>query len=107
MTRTNDVANRTVNFVSAPTTRYRFQQPANQGNPQYPAVFWITEIDYGIGSGTRRTGDLDGNGVVNILDVTLIIQNFKRRGNYDDGADINSDGTVNIFDMVLLGRNWG
>jgi hypothetical protein len=56
---------------------------------------------------TRRIGDLNGDGVVNILDVSLIIQNFKRRMNYDEGADINNDGTVNILDMVLLGRNWG
>ena len=55
----------------------------------------------------RRTGDLDGNGIVNIADVILIIQNFKRRGSYDTGADINNDGIVNIFDMVLLGKNWG
>ena len=56
---------------------------------------------------TYRAGDLNSDGTVNLQDVILIIQNFKRRGNYDTGADINNDGIVNIFDMVLLGRNWG
>lgn len=55
----------------------------------------------------RRTGDLNGDGVVDIQDVILIIQNFKRRQSYDAGADINNDGVVNVFDMVLLGRQWG
>ena len=106
MTRTSNVASTIVAFTPLAATRYRLYQSANQGNPAYTSVLWITEIDYET-TPTRRTGDLDGNGIVNINDVILIIQNFKRRQNYDEGADINSDGTVNIFDMVLLGRNWG
>jgi hypothetical protein len=77
---------------------------------QYSWIDQVVVSNQRIGCGAptiRRAGDLNGDGVVNILDVSLIIQNFKRRGSYDNGADINNDGTVNILDMVLLGRNWG
>lgn len=58
-------------------------------------------------SATPRVGDLNGDGFVNMLDVIQIVANFKRKQNYDTGADINEDGIVNVLDMVLLGREWG
>jgi len=54
----------------------------------------------------QRIGDLNGDGVIDILDIIRIVENFRRRGNYDPGADINGDGVVNILDMVLLAREW-
>ena len=45
------------------------------------------------------SADVDGNGVVNILDLVRIATRFGRRG--PDPADINRDGTVNIHDIVL------
>ena len=83
--------------------------PASSGTAYYDNIKVATTGPIGfVGTTpTRRTGDLNGDGTVNINDVILIIQNFKRRMNYDVGADINNDGVVNIFDMVLLGRNWG
>lgn len=45
-TRTADVASSTITFTSITADRVRFFQPANQGNPAYPIVLWVTEIDY-------------------------------------------------------------
>src|SRR5437879_1128546 len=42
-----DVANSSVTFPSVTTTALRFYQPANMGPPSYPAILWLTEIDYG------------------------------------------------------------
>src|SRR2546425_113810 len=42
-----DVANSSVTFPSVPTTALRFYQPANMGPPAYPAILWLTEIEYG------------------------------------------------------------
>src|SRR5437879_524749 len=41
-----DVANSSVTFPSVTTTALRFYQPANMGPPAYPAIQWLTEIDY-------------------------------------------------------------
>jgi hypothetical protein len=42
-----DVPSTTVNFPAVSTSRIRFYQGANQGNPTYPGVIWLTEVDYG------------------------------------------------------------
>ena len=47
-TRSTDVASSTVTFSPVTTSRLRFYQSANQGNPVYPTVLWLTEIAYGI-----------------------------------------------------------
>jgi hypothetical protein len=42
----SDIPSSTVTFPAVTTSQVRFYQPANQGNPTYPTVFWITEVDY-------------------------------------------------------------
>jgi subtilisin family serine protease len=49
------------------------------------------------------TGDLNGDGVVNIFDLSILLSNW---GTSDPIADINNDGTVNIFDLSILLSNW-
>jgi hypothetical protein len=49
------------------------------------------------------TGDVNGDGTVNISDVTLLVNIIL--GNATDpygNADVNGDGTVNISDVTLL-----
>ena len=49
--------------------------------------------------------DVDGNGVVNILDLVRIASRLGRTG--PDPADVNRDGTVNIRDIVLAAALMG
>jgi Chitobiase/beta-hexosaminidase C-terminal domain/Family of unknown function (DUF6298)/Right handed beta helix region len=44
----SDVSSSSASFATVTTSQLRFLMPAGQGNPRYPAVFWITELDYGI-----------------------------------------------------------
>jgi len=46
-------------------------------------------------------GDLNGNGVLDIGDVVLLLK-MVAEGKYDYAADINNDGKVDIGDVVLL-----
>ena len=46
-------------------------------------------------------GDLNQDGSINILDITILI-NFILSNQYSDLADINSDGGLNILDVVNL-----
>ena len=46
-------------------------------------------------------GDINGDQIVNIQDIILII-NMILAGNNDAAGDINSDGTVNILDVVQM-----
>ena len=46
-------------------------------------------------------GDINGDQVVNIQDIILII-NMVLAGSNDSSGDVNADGTVNILDIVQL-----
>ena len=50
-------------------------------------------------------GDVNGDGVVNILDLALVGSSFGQTGQND--ADVNRDGVVNIVDLVLVASAFG
>ena len=48
-------------------------------------------------------GDINGDGIVNILDLMLVAQAF---GTYSRNADVNADGVVNVFDLVIVAKQF-
>ena len=53
---------------------------------------------------TAQPYDVNGDGVVNILDLTFVASRF---GQTDPKADVNTDGLVNILDLTLIAQNFG
>ena len=49
--------------------------------------------------------DVNGDGVVNIVDLTLVATNFGATGT--NAADVNGDGVVNIVDLTLVAAAFG
>ena len=49
--------------------------------------------------------DINKDGVVNIIDLTLVAANFGNTGQND--ADVNGDGVVNIIDLTLVAAAFG
>ena len=49
--------------------------------------------------------DVNGDGIVNILDLVLISANFGKTG--QNPADVNGDGVVNIVDLVKVASEMG
>ena len=47
------------------------------------------------------TGDVNGDGVLNVLDVVIVV-NMILTGVYQDSADLNGDGVCNVLDIVAL-----
>ena len=47
----------------------------------------------------KNPADVNGDGVVNILDLTLVAQGF---GTDSLKGDVNGDGVVNVFDIVFV-----
>ena len=49
-------------------------------------------------------GDMNDDGVVNVLDVVLLVNSVLNGGSANDypQADVNGDGTLNVLDVVLL-----
>ena len=52
---------------------------------------------------SRNPADVNGDGVVNILDLTLVAQGF---GTDSLEADMNGDGVVNVFDLVFVANEF-
>jgi hypothetical protein len=57
-----------------------------------------------ITSTTALTGDINHDGVVNILDLSVLLSHY---GTNYVAADLNNDNIVNIFDLSILLGNYG
>ena len=77
----------------------------------YEAHFWFAdsdelgeaqiEYDITIGGACSLQGDTNGDGLLNVLDVVLLV-NLTLSQSYELCADINGDGVLNVLDVVLL-----
>ena len=57
--------------------------------------------------GVEPGGDVNKDGVVNILDVILVTQNLGQKPASNPRADANEDGQVNILDLVFVAERLG
>ena len=57
--------------------------------------------------GVKTSGDVNQDGIVNILDLVLVGQNLGQKPPSDPRADINNDGQVNVLDLVLVAEHLG
>ena len=53
------------------------------------------------------TGDVNRDGVVNILDLIRVAQQLGKRVPPNSPVDVNGDGVVNIFDLTLVAQGIG
>jgi hypothetical protein len=61
----------------------------------------VKELVFPVTLGSSQNGDVNADGVVNILDVVLLV-NLVLSNEYNPSGDLNSDGTINILDVVVL-----
>ena len=69
----------------------------------------IVDWDHELGGGPaecRPPGDVDGDGLVGVEDLLLLLADW---GNCPGPCptDLNNDGTVNVFDLLRLLADWG
>jgi hypothetical protein len=51
--------------------------------------------------------DVNEDGIVNILDITLVGQNIGTSAESSPRCDVNQDGLINILDLTVIGQNFG
>lgn len=54
-----------------------------------------------------KAGDVDGDGVINLRDFSILASNFGRTGLSRAQGDLNGDGTVGLVDFSILASNFG
>ena len=48
------------------------------------------------------SGDLNSDGLINILDVVVLVNIVLGNGEAVDAGDMNDDGILNVLDVVML-----
>jgi hypothetical protein len=54
-----------------------------------------------------KSGDVNGDGFINVIDVGIVIDNYGRNPFPNPKSDLNMDGLVNILDIGLIIDNYG
>jgi len=47
-------------------------------------------------------GDINGDGLLNVQDIVIIVNDYVLEGVYDSIGDMNGDGSLNILDVIVL-----
>lgn len=54
---------------------------------------------------TRHKGDIDGNGAVNLVDLSILLSNWNKTDSLS--SDLDGNSVVNLVDLSILLSNWG
>jgi peptidoglycan/xylan/chitin deacetylase (PgdA/CDA1 family) len=84
------------------TARIYLVVTANSGVKAYVDNFqWISETV------ATKAGDVNGDNLVNALDLSILATNWNHTGVTRAQGDLNGDGVVNALDLSILATNWG
>jgi peptidoglycan/xylan/chitin deacetylase (PgdA/CDA1 family) len=56
---------------------------------------------------TIKAGDVNGDGVIDALDLSTVLANWNKTGQTRAQGDLNGDGTVDALDLSTILTNWG
>ena len=84
-----------------------------EGDGWWSGFFGLESTDYtpylpnpiAVPVGRQRVADVDGDGVVSILDMILVSRHLGRIKIVQPQMDVNNDGKINISDLVLVARS--
>ncbi len=54
----------------------------------------------------RILGDINGDGIVDVADLQLVIKCYRKPASCNPDADLNNDGVINVADLVTVARNF-
>jgi len=64
----------------------------------------LNTVDYVLNhnSNDNIIGDLNGDGVIDVLDVVILVTFILNNNSYNSVADLNGDGVIDVLDVVIL-----
>ncbi|MBI4295233.1 MAG: hypothetical protein HY669_03600 [Chloroflexi bacterium] len=80
-----------------------------EGNYTYPDTTWLWDgTNWSeLSAPPAQEGDVNGDGMVDMLDLAAVAAAFNTSPPSNPAADVNNDGMVNIFDLALVSVNFG
>ncbi|MCW1908366.1 MAG: polysaccharide deacetylase family protein [Candidatus Saccharibacteria bacterium] len=103
-----------LNFEYIPTSatvkaaRLQIVVTANSGAKAYvDNIGWYAQSATPGGQGGGKAGDINGDNVINALDLSILASNWGKTGLTRAQGDLNGDGTANALDLSVLATNWG
>lgn len=106
---------KSLNFLYTPTSaavakaRLEVVVPRGSGTKAYIDSFqWFPEsaINNG-GIVPVKAGDVNADGVIDALDLSLVLTNWNKSGQTRAQGDLNGDGLVDALDLSTILSNWG
>lgn len=64
-------------------------------------------VSVSVANSPPKTGDINGDGKVDVFDLSILATNFGLGGRLLAHGDLNGDSVVNVFDLSILATNWG
>ena len=55
----------------------------------------------------ESSGDVNQDGIVNVLDIILVAQNLGQKSPSNPRVDVNKDGQINVLDLVFVAERLG
>ncbi len=96
-------------FVNPDANNFSLQSNSpciDSGSPDFPLDPDGTIADMGAfyfdQSESAELGDLNGDAIINILDLVSLVDVILQQGQYSFLGDVNSDGINNIIDVVIM-----
>ena len=62
----------------------------------------LDELEYLMSPDSFLFADVNGDGLVNVVDVIALVNQILGSNTYDEAFDVNDDGIVNVVDAVAL-----
>ena len=100
-------ADHTAHGTDGMSTRWVFMREASAVNDGYGNI-GTQEFDYRPYLDIRLLGDAQPDGNVDLLDLTIVANNFELNPGLNEWeqADFNSDGNTDLLDLTLLANEW-
>ena len=86
------------------TFTWRFVK--DQGVVEGQDAVWVDHVTfpptYSEGGGGSVVGDVNGDGLVSVLDIIVVVNMILGATEPTDAGDTNQDGTIDVLDVVIV-----
>ena len=93
-------------FVSEGEHTFTWRFVKDQGVVEGQDAVWVDHVTfpptYSEGGGGSVVGDVNGDGLVSVLDIIVVVNMILGAAEPTDAGDTNQDGTIDVLDVVIV-----